>query len=73
MRKYQKKLVILTTVGALAVGSLSVSAAGLRDVFDAKYYADTYEDLKKAYGYDEEALFNLLSGTLSESSRIKLN
>ena len=58
MRKYQKKLVILTTVGALAVGSLSVSAAGLRDVFDAKYYADTYEDLKKAYGYDEEALFN---------------
>lgn len=58
MRKYQKKLVILTAVGALTVGSLSVSAAGLRDVFDAKYYADTYEDLKKAYGYDEEALFN---------------
>ena len=58
MRKYQKKLVILTAVGALTVGSLSVSAAGLRDVFDAKYYADTYEDLKNAYGYDEEALFN---------------
>lgn len=58
MRKYQKKLVILTAVGVLAAGTLSVSAAGLRDVFDAKYYADTYEDLKNAYGYDEEALFN---------------
>ena len=27
-------------------------------VFDAKYYADQYPDLKKAYGYDEEKLLN---------------
>ena len=34
-----------------------MKAAGLRDVFDAKYYADQYPDLKAAFGYDEEALF----------------
>ena len=30
----------------------------LTGVFDAKYYADTYSDLKTAYGYDEDRLYN---------------
>lgn len=35
----------------------SVGAAGLRDIFDAEYYASKYSDLKEAYGSDEEALY----------------
>ena len=27
----------------------------LKDLFDAKYYADTYEDLKTAFRYDEDS------------------
>ena len=37
---------------------LNVSAAGLRDIFDAKYYADSYSDLKETFGYDENQLYN---------------
>ena len=35
----------------------SVGAAGLKDIFDAEYYAEQYPDLKKAFGSDEEALY----------------
>ena len=35
----------------------SVGAAGLRDIFDAEYYASKYSDLKEAFGNDEEALY----------------
>lgn len=35
---------------------MSASAAGVADVFDASYYADSYADLKEAFGYDETAL-----------------
>jgi len=46
-------------VAATFLGNVfSVSAAGLRDIFDAKYYADNNADLKEAYGYDEEKLFD---------------
>lgn len=41
----------------LLVGSLDVSAAGVRDVFDAEYYGNTYADVKAVCGNDEEALF----------------
>lgn len=41
----------------LLLGRIDVSAAGVRDVFDAKYYAASYADLKALYGDDEEALF----------------
>ncbi|WP_300846598.1 M23 family metallopeptidase [uncultured Acetatifactor sp.] len=33
-------------------------AASLKDVFDERYYADSYGDVKEAYGYDREALWN---------------
>ena len=53
-----KKLLLLGLTGCMLVGStVSVSAAGLRDIFDAEYYADKYPDLKAAFGNDDEALF----------------
>lgn len=50
------------TAGALMAAAvlsstLNVSAAGLRDVFDAEYYAETYPELKASIGDDAEALF----------------
>ena len=44
--------------GMLLSGSLQVNAATLEDIFDEHYYADTYRDLKEAFGYDREALWN---------------
>lgn len=44
--------------GLLWCGGTQVDAATLKDVFDDHYYADTYEDLKAAFGYDREALWN---------------
>ncbi len=53
-----KKLVVALLVGAIWFGSgMQTDAAGLRDVFDAKYYAEQYEDLEKAFGNDAEALY----------------
>lgn len=59
MKKRFKKLVVLGMVVAMMASStLCASAAGLRDVFNAKYYADSYADLKAAFGDNEEALYN---------------
>jgi len=53
-----KKIIVTVVTAILLVGSsLSVNAAGLRDIFSAKYYADQYPDLKAAFGYDEEMLY----------------
>ena len=57
MKKF-KKLVITGIAAVLVCGStLSVSAADYRDVFDAQFYAEEYEDLAEAFGNDEEALY----------------
>lgn len=53
-----KLLIISLTAILLVSSSLKVSAAGVKDVFDASYYAGRYSDLKSAYGTDEAALFN---------------
>lgn len=45
------------TMGLLLGMGAQAKAASLKDIFDAKYYADTYGDLKAAYGYDREALW----------------
>ena len=59
MKRRTKKLVVLGMVVAMMASStLCVSAAGLRDIFDAKYYADSYADLKAAFGENEEALYD---------------
>ena len=49
---------LVVSVTTMFTGTLTVSAEGVKDVFDAKYYADTYSDLKAAFGYDEKALYN---------------
>ncbi len=54
--KGKKFLAFSLTVAMLAGSALTVSAAGVADVFDAGYYADKYGDLKTAYGADEAAL-----------------
>lgn len=57
MSKIKKLLVSGLAVTILAASTLSVSATGLEDIFDARYYADNNEDLKEAFGYDEELLY----------------
>ena len=36
---------------------MNVNAAGLKDIFSANYYADSYEDLYAAFEYNEAKLF----------------
>lgn len=48
---------LAVAAAVLMIGRLDVSATGVRDVFDAEYYANSYPDLKAVYGTDEEALF----------------
>lgn len=46
-------------VCALSSANNSVCyAKEISDIFDTKQYADTYQDLKDAYGYDADALLN---------------
>ena len=59
MKKIFKATAAAAVMAAVvSTGTLNVSAEGLRDVFDAKYYADTYADVKAAFGGDENVLFN---------------
>lgn len=58
MKKFSRFLVVGTATTMLWGSVLDVSAAGLKDIFDAKYYADSYADLKQAFGYDEDRLYN---------------
>lgn len=53
-----KKKVIAALVATMMFGSaLTVDAAGLKDIFDAEYYAGQYQDLQDAFGNDEDALY----------------
>lgn len=63
-----KGLPILAAMAAvLTFGKLEASAAGVRDIFDAKYYADSYADVKAAFGDNEEAMFaHYMSSGLAE-------
>lgn len=59
MKRSFKKLAALAAAAAVVTAltpPLSISAAGVKDVFDASYYADSYADLKEAFGYDADAL-----------------
>lgn len=55
-----KKRNLVAMAGMLVMlGSvLPVSAAESLETFDYEAYADTYPDLKAAFGYDAEALYN---------------
>lgn len=60
----RKKLVAMTGMLLMLGSVLPVSAAESLETFDYKTYADTYPDLKAAFGYDAAALYNhyVLSG-----------
>ena len=72
MKNRTKKFVVLgMAVAMMASSTLCVSATGLRDVFNAKYYADSYPDLKAAFGDNEEALYNhFIAFGLSENRQM---
>ena len=54
----KKNLFTFAAVITLTLGmGLTASAQETADTFDYKAYADTYPDLKAAYGYDANALF----------------
>ena len=54
-----KKIVVtLVAVMILFSSKMTANAAGLKDIFSSEYYADSYEDLYKAFEYDETKLFN---------------
>ncbi|MCM1056686.1 MAG: hypothetical protein NC517_03665 [Firmicutes bacterium] len=61
-RKVFRKVRNFAVVGLagclLTGGSMEAFAASLQDVFDEHYYADTYGDLKEAFGYNREVLWN---------------
>lgn len=58
-RGMAKKLMALSLAGVMMFGSaVTASAATLKDVFDAKYYAETYDDLEAAFGDNSKALYN---------------
>ncbi len=57
--KAGRRIAIAAAAGAIALGSISYTHAagiGIETVFDERYYADKYPDLKEAYGYDRAAL-----------------
>ncbi len=56
--KGKKFLAFALATAMLAGGALSVSAAGVSDVFNGNYYAGKYADLKANVGTDEAALLN---------------
>lgn len=55
--KLKKVIALGMAVTALAGAALKVSAVSMKDIFDAKYYASKYSDLKEAFGDDEEKLY----------------
>lgn len=58
IQKCKKAVVLVVMTITFFSGILNVSAEGIKDVFNAKYYAEANADLKPVFGYDEKALFN---------------
>ena len=55
--KKSRRILLAAVAGAVALSSISYSqAAGIEDVFDERYYADKYPDLKAEFSYDRDAL-----------------
>ncbi len=57
-KKWKMTLALAAITVTMVAGTLNVSAEGVKDVFDAKYYADTNADLKAAFGNDWDAYVN---------------
>ncbi len=53
-----RRMTALVLAGVLTFGgTATVSAATLKDVFDAQFYAEKYTDLKDAFGTNKKALY----------------
>ena len=53
-----RRITALVLAGVLTFGgTATVSAATLRDVFDAQYYSETYSDLKDTFGTNQTVLY----------------
>ena len=53
-----RRITALVLAGVLTFGgTATVSAATLRDVFDAQYYSEAYSDLKDTFGTNQTALY----------------
>ncbi|MDE6685734.1 MAG: hypothetical protein K2K17_00260, partial [Lachnospiraceae bacterium] len=53
--------ILLAVTLSISVGSIqgyAATARTVRDIFDAKYYADTYPDVYELFGYNWEMLYN---------------
>lgn len=49
MRKWKTTVVMTTAIVSLLGSTMSASASGLKEFFDADYYSSRYEDLKNAF------------------------
>ena len=59
LARFIRRTAALGLAGCMFFGLGSEAfAATLKDVFDEHYYADSYKDLKEAFGYDREKLWN---------------
>lgn len=57
----------LTSPGTLTVSAAQSNVSGLKEIFDERYYADRYPDLRAVFGYDREALWtHFVTSGLSE-------
>ncbi len=66
-----RKFLAFSLAAALLVGgAMSVSAAGVQDVFDADAYAAKYADLKASYGTDAKALLEHFLANGAKEGRI---
>lgn len=64
----KKKVITAFAIVAMIAAELNVSAAGLEDIFSAKFYTDRYQDVKQAYAegnpYDHMLYWGLEEGRL---------
>ena len=74
--KAGRRIAIAAAAGAIALGSISYTHAagiGIETVFDERYYADKYPDLKEASGYDRAALLeHFMNFGLSEGREMNV-
>lgn len=53
------KTVVMAFMAAMMLNiPMEASAEGVKDIFDAQYYADANQDLKALFGYNEKALLD---------------
>lgn len=60
---FTKMLLVILLAAALGVSAAPIqgqaaSARTVRDIFDAKYYADTYPDVYEMFGYNRDMLYS---------------